>query len=173
MPLNLALTLKGKTVSLHKYITIDILKKILAGSIRFTQPGAFNDPFEMLPELHFPEGTDSKEFNVSFDLQAQKRKPSIGEMPENFQSENCSDINSRKILQELNQSIGILCLTQKYNSLLMWAHYADEYKGAIITFNDAHEFFNGKIEIDYREQRPKKDISAYTYDECPVGSSNC
>jgi hypothetical protein len=35
-------------MALYKYVTIDILKKIINGSIRFTQPGAFNDPFEML-----------------------------------------------------------------------------------------------------------------------------
>jgi len=154
-------------MDLHKYISIDTLKKIIGGSIRFTQPGAFNDPFELVPELHSP-GTDSTNLNINFDLQAPRRNPPIGELPDDFRSEFCSDFNSRKIVQELNKSVGILCLTQTYNSLLMWSHYADEYRGAIVTFNKEHEFFKGLIEIDYRENRPKKDISAYLSDAEPV-----
>lgn len=152
---------------LHKYVTIDILKEIVGGSIRFTQPGAFNDPFELVPELHVPE-TENKNLNINFDLKAPRRNPPVGELPDNFRSEFCSDLNSREILQELNNSIGILCLSQAYNSLLMWSHYADEYKGAIITFNKDHDFFKGLIEIDYREKRPIKDVSAYIDSAEPV-----
>ena len=62
---------------LHKYVTIDTLKKIIEGNIRFTQPGAFNDPFELVPELHAPE-TDIKNININFDLQAPRRTPPGG-----------------------------------------------------------------------------------------------
>jgi len=152
---------------LHKYVTIDTLKKILGGSIRFTQPGAFNDPFELVPELHDPE-KENEILSIRFDLQAPRRTPPVGELPENFRSEFCSDFNSRKILKELDNSIGILCLSEMYNSLLMWSHYADEYKGAIVTFNKDHDFFKGPIEMQYRDSRPKKDISAYICDGNPI-----
>ena len=36
-------------MSLYKYVKFNDLKRILEGTIRFTQPGAFNDPFEMVP----------------------------------------------------------------------------------------------------------------------------
>jgi hypothetical protein len=39
----------------HKYVDIAGLKRILQGSIRFTQPSAFNDPFELLPEVVVPK----------------------------------------------------------------------------------------------------------------------
>jgi hypothetical protein len=39
------------TTPLYKYVSIEILEKILDGTIRFTQPSAFNDPFELLPEV--------------------------------------------------------------------------------------------------------------------------
>ncbi len=32
---------------LYKYVAADRIQDLLAGRIRFTQPGAFNDPFEM------------------------------------------------------------------------------------------------------------------------------
>jgi hypothetical protein len=30
--------------SLYKYVTIDTLRRVLTGSVRFIQPSAFNDP---------------------------------------------------------------------------------------------------------------------------------
>lgn len=155
-------------MSLYKYLTINTLKKVIGGSIRFTQPGAFNDPFEMLPELHVPAEFLEKELQISFDITGQRRSPPVGELNPDFKSDQCSDVNSRNIISSLNQSIGILCLSQNNNSLLMWSHYADEYAGAVIEFDDEHEFFQGKIEIDYRAERPIKDISAYISDDKPV-----
>lgn len=154
-------------MALYKYVTTDILKKILAGNVRFTQPGAFNDPFELLPELHCPDATDQV-LNIAFDLQASRRIEPVGKLQNDFRSEFCSDVNSRRILNELNKSIGILCLSQKYNSLLMWSHYADEYKGAIISFDNGHEFFKGLIEVEYSPHRPKFDMCAYTSDTHPI-----
>ncbi|QUE76813.1 DUF2971 domain-containing protein [Stutzerimonas stutzeri] len=151
-------------MSLYKYLTIDTLKKVIGGSIRFTQPGAFNDPFEMLPELHIPTDFLAKELQISFDVTGQRRSPPIGELNPEFKSDQCSDVNSRNIVSSLNNSIGVLCLSKNNDSLLMWSHYADEYAGAVIEFDDEHEFFQGKIEIDYRSARPIKDISAYISD---------
>lgn len=151
-------------MALYKYVTIDTLKKIIAGSIRFTQPSAFNDPFEMLPELYIPESFGKVELHIKFDIVSQRREPNIGELKVDFESDNCNDIVSRKILATLNKSIGILCLSKNPNSLLMWSHYANEYAGAMIEFNEDHDFFQGEIAVDYRDYRPKKDISAYIND---------
>lgn len=148
-------------MSLYKYLSIDILKKVIAGKIRFTQPGAFNDPFEMLPELYVPENFDKKEINIRFDVIAPRRNPPIGDLKLDYESDCCSDITSRKILKSLNQSIGILCLSKNHESLLMWSHYADNYSGAVIEFDAEHEFFQGKIEVHYHERRPIKDIGTY------------
>ena len=136
----------------------------MAGSIRFTQPGAFNDPFEMLPELHVPADFASKEINIRFDVTGQRRSPSIGELEPEFESDQCNDIISRNMLSSLNEVIGVFCLSRNHDSLLMWSHYADEYAGAVIEFDDEHEFFQGKVEVDYKAKRPIKDISAYISD---------
>jgi hypothetical protein len=155
-------------MALYKYVTIDILKRIINGSIRFAQPGAFNDPFEMLPELHVPKSFGNTNINIRFDILSPRREPKIYELEDNFESDYCNDIISRKILASLNESIGILCLSRNPASLVMWSHYANEYAGAVIEFNDEHEFFKGKIEIVYRDQRPKKDISHYISNDQPI-----
>ena len=53
---------------LHKYVTIPTLKRILGGSIRMTQPGAFNDPFELLPEIIVRTDQAEERISFSFDM---------------------------------------------------------------------------------------------------------
>ncbi len=156
------------TIPLYKYVTINTLKHILSDGIRFTQPSAFNDPFELLPELCVSSTEAEKAISISFDINAERRFPPVGEIGTTPDGYNCSDIVSRKIVGQLNNSIGILCLSKNGTSLLMWAHYAAQYTGAVIEFDGAHEFFNGHFEVDYREARPKKDITAYLHEYKPV-----
>lgn len=48
-----------------------------------------------------------------------------------------------KILRSaLDKEIGILCLTEKYDNLPMWAHYANNHNGFVIEFDEMHTFFN-------------------------------
>ncbi len=159
---------KGENMSLYKYVSSKTLLRILDGSIRLTQPGAFNDPFEMVPELHVPENFEVMEISINFSLTANRRKPSVGKLEANFESDYCNDINSRKILSSLNQSIGVLCLSRNGSSLLMWSHYAESYSGAIIEFDESHEFFEGIIDVEYRKHRPKIDITSYSENKNPV-----
>ena len=155
-------------MSLYKYVKFKNLKSILEGSIRFTQPGALNDPFEMVPELHVPEGFRSEDITIPFSVTAPRREPNIGALDDDFASDYCGDWNSRRILDSLNRSIGILCLSKNDSSLLMWSHYADGYSGAIVQFDETHEFFFGHIEVMYSEQRPKKDIASYLDGDGPI-----
>jgi hypothetical protein len=147
--------------SLFKYVTVDTLRRILTGSIRFTQPSAFNDPFELLPEIVMPVAEPERPISLSFDIQAQRRAPAVGELtevPEGFVS---SDATSRDIVRDLNKCVGILCLSKTSDSLLMWSHYADQYGGAVVEFDDGHEFFAGQIEVEYRASRPMRDLRSY------------
>ena len=147
---------------LYKYVKFCDLRRILVGSIRFTQPGAFNDPFEMVPELHVPQGFESKKINFQFSTVAPRREPRVGELSGDLESDYLSDQNSRSILKSLNQAIGILCLSRNRSSLLMWSHYADSYSGAIVEFDEKHEFFKGCFDMEYSHCRPKTHISSYT-----------
>ena len=155
-------------MSLYKYVKFEDLKRILDGSIRFTQPGAFNDPFEMVPELYVPEGSGIEEIAIQFSVTAPRREPVVGALEADFASDYCSDQNSRSILASLNQAIGILCLSKNGSSLLMWSHYADSYSGAVVKFDETHEFFSGRFDVKYSEHRPKVDIASYTDGDEPV-----
>lgn len=148
--------------SLYKYVDISGLKRILQGSVRFTQPSAFNDPFELLPEVVIHNNQKEEELKIAFSTRAQRRLPPVGaldEVPDGYQA---SDTLSRDIVQKLNGLIGILCLSRTNDSLLMWAHYANQYAGAVVEFDGTHEFFDGQIDVEYQELRPRRDVHAYS-----------
>lgn len=153
---------------IYKYVSIDGLKRILAGSIRLTQPSAFNDPFELLPEIVMPSGEPERQLNLQFDVRANRRDPTEGETEHVPDGWGSSDPTSRQIVQQLNGVIGIFCMSRRNDSLLMWAHYANDYTGAVVEFDGAHEFFADQIEVEYRLLRPKRHISTYTAATAPI-----
>ena len=153
---------------LYKYVDIAGLKRILQGSVRFTQPSAFNDPFELLPEVVVANDTVERQLSFSFDVRAQRRQPppgALNEVPDGCQA---SDAMSRDIVQQFNSLIGILCLSRVSDSLLMWSHYADQYAGAVVEFDGSHEFFEGQIDVEYRPLRPMRDVGAYVSPPEPI-----
>lgn len=147
---------------LYKYVNIKGLIRILDGSIRFTQPSAFNDPFELLPEIILSPNEKERQISLSFDIRAQRQSKSIPEQEISIPDGHFSnDALSREIVHTLNERIGILCLSKVKDSLLMWAHYADQYSGAVIAFDGTHEFFSDKIEVEYRPSRPRHTLERY------------
>jgi len=47
-----------------------------------------------------------------------------------------------QIYKKIDDSVGILSLTTKYDNLLMWSHYANDHRGMVIGFDEKHPFFN-------------------------------
>jgi len=92
----------------------------------------------------------SERSSVQFDILGERRNPPVGDVeviPDGFGS---GDPTSRDIVDQLNRRIGIFCLSRKSDSLLMWSHYADQYAGAVVEFDAAHELFAHPIDVEYR-----------------------
>ena len=153
---------------LYKYVTVKTAIKILEGSIRFTQPRAFNDPFELLPQFITPKAIiEQAQYSLSVDCIGARRK---GILRNGIKGDDRhkGDFQARKIAEALNDAIGLLCLSKNSESLLMWGHYGDEYRGAIIEFDERHPFFEGQISVAYRKNRPIYDIADFLYQPFPV-----
>ena len=64
-----------------------------------------------------------------------------------------------------NELFGILCLSEKYDNLIMWAHYAQNHEGFVLGFNSEDPFFFQKRseydalrtlkKVKYKENRPE------------------
>lgn len=148
-------------MSLYKYVSCDVAMKILNGKIRMAPPSDFNDPFELTVELYVPSHIEDRNYDFSFDVLSPREPFGDYKLHDDFESEYCNDANMRELRGALDKSIGILCLSKRKDSHLMWAHYADSYSGVVVEFNYEHPFFEGKIEIDYRSKRLKIDFDYF------------
>jgi hypothetical protein len=86
---------------LNKYVSISSLRRILDGTVRFTQPSAFNDPFELLPEIITPIDAEERKIPLSFDIASGRQSllaDALEAMPDGC---GCSDAMSRDIVPQL------------------------------------------------------------------------
>ncbi len=178
---------------LYKYfqpVRVDVLEQKM---VRFTQPGDFNDPFEFRPyiqsagsdegvrnyvEANFDKLVDSELAHYGALLQ-----PGVGRMLKEILALNkTSVLESLRHLQPqvlktlspsidalLNQNVGILCLSEVPDSILMWGHYTDDHRGFVIGFDSDHTFFSKRRSqqdefgflrpVNYQRERPKVVLS--------------
>jgi hypothetical protein len=159
-------------MAIYKYVTAERIDIFKNGHIRFTQPSAFNDPFETFPYFSafasedavddLIEGQSIEQFEKLMeevwvkDFQkygidrglmpkAEVMKPLVDNALKEFTMMNTPDSRSRAtytILVAINKAFGILCLTEKRDNLLMWAHYSKNHTGFVIEFDEKHPFFD-------------------------------
>lgn len=150
----------------------DLLKK---NQFFMASPSSLNDPFDCrIYENHikFLETSENKEEYI---------KKSLENNLDYLKSNNLTEENGREILSErLNdtlhyqvrsevigneiddQSIGIGCFSENWNSILMWTHYADNHKGYCVGFDEKwlrySQLFSKvkrvEYSIDYPELNP-------------------
>ncbi len=185
---------------LYKYVQPKRIDIIENGKIRFTQPAAFNDPFDTRPHIlaladdkwlttfleenieneeklkEISEESLEKEFSKYgvtrkhplFEFVLQKMKGMMKtQAPAFFKSifKLQNPIFKNVIFEALNNTIGVLSLSEKPDNILMWGHYADSHKGFVIEFDEIHPFFDqrkkeGEIQghvrkMNYLRERPK------------------
>lgn len=145
---------------LYKYVSPNRKTWILQDKlIRFTQPGEFNDPFEMRPL--FRNLSYRGDFDTVFKVFIKSPTPYINALYWDLKTRFdgiCKDFNDGEAINLLGKSIGILSLTEKPNNLLMWAHYADAHKGFVIKFDKKHSFFNSAQKVIYDNNRETESL---------------
>lgn len=157
-------------MKLYKYVPFERLRDILLyHTIRFTQPSEFNDPFELVPRLLVPEGTvpQGRRLDYQFLLNAPRRPIEIDQRM--IKDDGwCHDSHFRDLRIQLDQEIGFLSLSRTWNSLTMWAHYADGYTGAVVEFDGGHEFFEWAFDVHYTDERPIRELELYQSAPIPI-----
>lgn len=68
------------------------------------------------------------------------------------------------------EKLGMLCLSEKPDVLLMWSHYADQHKGFVVEFDTDSDFFEEKQvsaddlrlfrKVQYESERPSVSLSS-------------
>lgn len=165
---------------IYKYLPSDRITFLHDSLLRFTQPNALNDPFELLPgitkavtndllaymrrELLTPPpsrpGMSRNERRVA-NRQYKRRatqvfhKIEIDQFIEAFYRRGTHNINSK---------LGILSLSRRWNSSLMWSHYCSSHAGFCVGFHRNHVFFQQESDsadpafifrpVTYSSERP-------------------
>jgi hypothetical protein len=155
---------------LYKYMPAERSKIFDNWLIRFTQPGALNDPFEMRPHIagySTPEEvreiasrrweeyareryetmarartTDDKP--IPFDVFRARIEPHRVAQIEAalVRSPEYNAPMAARIEELMNKNVCVLSLCEHADSLLMWPHYGDSHRGFVIAFDTSAPFFN-------------------------------
>jgi hypothetical protein len=112
---------------LYKYMTSERLISLLeTAKVRLTQFFDQNDPYECSIAL--------------LPLEREKEEA----LEDDYHAERIEV--EAKFRREYSQ-FGMLCLTEHYNNLLMWSHYAENHRGAVVGFDTSNQFFNSREKL--------------------------
>ncbi|MES9901598.1 MAG: DUF2971 domain-containing protein [Sedimenticola sp.] len=160
-------------MELFKYVNEERIDILESGLVRFTQPQAFNDPFELNPHISSladepylddsfnsnfetiiieeyeqqPESFKSAISLLQYRTYAESKKDEIRLVGKNI-AEHATPFVKNIIDESVARNIGILSLTEDSHNLLMWAHYANSHGGFVIGLDSQHEFFDQRKSED-------------------------
>ncbi len=159
---------ESKPLSLYKYLPhhLDRIGGVFVRrKARFTNPVKFNDPFDCMQRIRFPDPDNVsaadesllREYvdhihkdggglvtttgqqitpKIAFANGLHKNKQFIESMPEAI----------HKYTQQEARRIGVFCLSERPISVSMWAHYASNHRGLVVEF-DHSKLCNDEGEI--------------------------
>lgn len=144
--------------ALYKYLPPDRQSYFTDSFLRFSQPGALNDPFEFLPSIplsvlsealrhirkelltppaHAP-GTTREERRRADREYVRRARQKLPDLPDPTEMKlKFLDIGRSNI----DAKLGVLSLSRRWNSSLMWSHYTESHAGFCVGFDRNHEFF--------------------------------
>ncbi len=157
--------------NLYKFVkSIDAVRNLICGRLRFSTISELNDPCELLDEINRDlvieslkrirkSGYSDYEYSwlqkqaailyaLAPDKQAIPLPVSAQDAHRQIMSSFYDNIDRMAQLQrdavlEIRKISGILSLSLRYDSLPMWAHYADNARGFVVIFKDLEDFFSG------------------------------
>ena len=159
-------------MKLYKYLPPERIDVLTDCRIRYTQPGAFNDPFEVKPYITTIAETDEAErkvdeifleetqrtydklpveeksripYAVVQDLAKQRRESLRGEFGKMLKS--VTPLLRQTFDKQFNELIGILTLAEKSDHILMWSHYATSQEGFVLGFDSTNKYFDQKMSL--------------------------
>ena len=158
---------------LYKYCDqLGIVKILELLELKLPYISQVNDPLECLPFFYCPDDKSAVEAIYLSGLKRKNILPSTDykqKLNEQFVKDEFQKKlteNSRRLQDDWNRKNCLLSVSKTAGNTVMWAHYADKHKGAVIGIDFDNIFSNKRIpmhRVDYSEQRPKMNILADFY----------
>lgn len=147
-------------MKLYKYRSTSkySLEGLINNELYFSSHEDFNDPFEFgnpAPNIQIYNKNARKKFRELYDKKEITRKEflylkSLVDKPSNQEL-----IERKETLEKIKENtlaIGVHCLSEIDNNILMWSHYAEDHKGFCIGFNNLDKQIQekpGVIKVKY------------------------
>ncbi len=163
-------------VHLYKYGRIDRqceerAEKIFATpQLWFSSPADLNDPFECRPQIRC--GSTQEKVMDFLVRMIRRNHPYLSEDGATAEAASIylhgghlhpeTWVTVRQlIVDDLAQNIGLYCLSEVNDEILMWSHYADNHRGYCLMFaaTDMTPFFGTAQQVTYSESLPVVDIA--------------
>lgn len=142
----------------------------------FASPLSFNDPFDCRPNFelrgtrvqlvkyyerlvarHMPElGRDARRAEARRRVSDPAFDPRLPGNMDGFR---------RMYHDTVTSHVGVMCLSEVHDDILMWAHYANSHRGVCLVFNPAEPFFATAQPVHYREERPHVNPLVHSHDQ--------
>ena len=170
--------------TMYKYTSSTRALEILMNNkIYFAKFSDFNDPFDGLTSLDLDTFESRKAFIENLEKKAREYGKSMTIEYNQKLVDNPSEANifARNVVNSWQKDFtGFCCLTDTYQSLPMWAHYADNHAGCCLVF-DFSKYSDQKSQkdrfpfhfmkkIEYQTSLPKHNMDgiqpAYAYKSC-------
>lgn len=139
------------------------LEKIFTlNELYFPSPTKFNDPFDCKTAFCFNNCNENdfqayiggiKDYILKNNINVDLNKKIEGIDNKYYQR---SIIDSYTVfLNEINKPLGIFCLSERPDDIIMWSHYADGHKGLVLQFDKAGlESYGYCKKVEYSKDYP-------------------
>ncbi len=142
----------------------------------FASPLAFNDPFDCRPnfEIQGNRADLVKYFEgvIGRHMPELSREARRAEARRRVSDPDCDPrlpknmAGFRRMYHEtVTSHVGVMCLSEVHDDILMWAHYADSHRGVCLIFDPEEEFFATAQRVNYKKTRPRVNPVVNSYDE--------
>lgn len=143
-----------------------VRRSILHSQHHFSAPFSFNDPFDCRPNFAL-NGTKDQIVKY-YEAILSRRCPEMSRQerridarrrvsdPE-FDPRNPANFAKFRSMyhEQVTARVGVLCISEVPDDLLMWAHYADSHKGICLALNRSNPFFATAHPVKYQKLRPE------------------
>lgn len=161
--------------TLYKYLdwSNPFNKKVIeANELFFSSPRNFNDPFDCKIEKRYDLLSDyeleeyfknlaklqSDTYNLNWDLQKIKSEAQRLKHENNFQDLNKLKSDNDFFFNQYDNFYAVFCTSTRWDSIPMWAYYANNHKGICVGFDLKKIYYSEKVGMG----------GNITYDEYPI-----
>ena len=142
------------------------------GTLYFSKPSNFNDPWDCRPFFNKAGLDDPKEYErtVQWFVNCDRNNTllSSGERSRREQEiranpkllECCIDQMSADMERAIQEQYRVYCLSTCPDSTLMWSHYADSCKGICLEFGVRNNLFCAALPVEYLGSYPMFSVAA-------------